>query len=288
MNRASEIIDYLSNPRTPDMLIVAPKAPPVSRSLGEVTVAIPSVFDAQDVSDTLGAFRTRALASSSDSAMGMTGSFSFGIRDVGRFRVNYATQRGSRILSILRIPHAIPAITSLCEDQTMQERAMSLLRKGGPGLLMICGPNAISNALFAYALIDRVNQSFRKVLYVVERALTFLVKHENSIVIQCESNADVKSMEEGVSVASLFEPDIMYVGDVKPADDLPGVVRAVENGILVILSSVMLNPSALFRRYAPQVKSGGAAAGISANAFTVVPASDGKLTVSYRENVAED
>ena len=172
MNRAKEIIDYLSDAKNPNQMILAPMAPPVTRSEGTVVVAISTVFDAQDVNDTLAAFRTRALAASADTAMGMSGSFSFGIRTVGRFRVNYATQRGSRILSIVRIPHEIPTIADLCDDKSAGRQATALLEANRSGLLMLCGPSAISNALFAYAMINSVNQSQRKVLYVMERNLT--------------------------------------------------------------------------------------------------------------------
>jgi len=287
MNRANEILDYLSEPKNPGGLILAPMAPPVSRSEGIVTVAIPSVFDAQDVTDTLAAFRTRALASSADAAMPMSGSFSFGIRNIGRFRVNYATQRGSRVASILRIPHDIPTISTLCEAQAIQDQAMSLLESNGPGLLMICGPSTISNALFAYAMIDAVNKSQRKVLYVMERSLTFLIKHENSIVIQCELNTDVNSMDEGVNVASLFEPDIMYVGDLRPVEPLTGITRAVENGVLVILSSVMLNAQTLCSRYSPQLNLMDELHGFTANAFTVRPNGADRLSATFVENILE-
>lgn len=287
MNRASEIIDYLSEPQNPDILILAPMAPPVSRIDGEISIALSSVFDAQDVNDTLAAFRTRALASSAEAAMGMSGSFSFGIRNVGRFRVNYATQRGSRIMSIVRIPHEIPTIESLCEDDSVHTRAMALLETGGPGLLSICGPSAVNNALFSYALISSINHAHRKVLYVIERTLTFLVKHENSIVIQCELNTDVRSMAEGVNVSSLFEPDIMYVGDVKPADDLDGITRAIENGVLVMLSSVMLNPQALHKRYFPPTAHVGEERSFTASAFTLQPNGTGKLSATFTENISE-
>lgn len=132
MNRANEVIDYLSKSDNPDTLIIAPSAPPVSRTGREIGVAMATVFDSQDVNDTLGAFRTRALAAAGETAMSKAGTFSFGIKEVGRFRVNYATQRGSRIMTIVRIPHSIPKPSDLCTDCRGVEKAVSLMTSGGP------------------------------------------------------------------------------------------------------------------------------------------------------------
>jgi Tfp pilus assembly pilus retraction ATPase PilT len=111
------------------------------------------------------------------------------------------------------------------------------------------------------------------------------MQHENSIIIQCELNADVRTMDEGVHGAALFEPDIMYVGDIKPGDDLPGITRAVENGALAILSSVMLNERALLDRFTPSLVSPDQASPFVRSAFRVQQGVGGKLSVFFIENV---
>jgi len=279
MNRSSDVIEFLANNDNPDQLILAPNAPPVCRSAGAIDVAFGRVYDAQDVNDTLAAFRTRALAASREPELQLSGSFSFGVRDVGRFRVNYATQRGSRVLTVVRIPFKIPALADLATDEADVRRALAVLTADAPGLVSIGGPSSVANATLAYGLLAEMNRTLRSVLFMLERTTTFLLSHENSLSVQCELHTDVPTMEEGIRTAVLFEPDVLYVGDVQGDDLLPDVPRLVANGVNTIVSSVVVDESALIERFAPAA-TGGALGALQCAAFHVRPAEAGKLHVT--------
>ena len=282
MNRTTEIVEYLAKRDGADELILSPNAPPVSRRGGQLRIAINTLFDAQDVNDTLTAFRARGLATS-ETTIGRFGSFSFGIRDVGRFRVNYATQRGSRVMTVVMVPATIPDPPDLCDDADVANQALNMLNADRPGLISVCGPNTVSNAIFVYALLQRVNRDRNKMLCMIEPALTYLMKHENSIAIQCEISTDVGSMAEGVHGAAIFAPDILFVGDVKPQDELPELSRMIENGALAIVSSVTLNGDDIFKRHYPAAPAHTGVADFIAASFTVSPAEGDKFSVAVRD-----
>ncbi len=249
MNRSNEIIDYLTNTKNANELIIAPHAPPVVRENGNLSVAINNIYDAQDIIDTMSAFRNRSLAAVATGDNSKSGSFSFGIRSVGRFRVNYLTQRGSPIITITVIPGTIPSLNEICTDQDVIEKATSIVTSGSPGLIAVCGPNMINNAMFAYSLLKHVNSSRRTIIYTIENILTFLMQHENSIVAQCEINTDIESLASGIHNASLINPDIMYIGNLKPENNIPEITTIIENGTLVFVSSVLLSGKEIIEQY---------------------------------------
>ena len=283
MNRTTEIIDYLSNTDTPNEIVIAPNAPPITHINGEISIALNTVFDTQDINDTSGSFKSKALAAATDKKRDKSGSFSFGIRSVGRFRVNYITQRGSIIMVVIIIPGTIPAIDQLCENTEVAKKATDIISSGRPGLITVCGPNAIKNSTFTYSLLQHINQNKKTIIYALENILTYLMRHENSIIIQCELGTDIESIAAGIHNSSLFHPDIMYIGDIKPSDDLPEITNAIENGTLVILSSVLLDGKEILEKYYPKTIYANSAIDMISGTFTVSSGKDNKLAVTYNK-----
>lgn len=252
MDRSAEIMAYMSSPDAVRMMILAPNAPPVGRGSTEISVPIQVVLDAVDVTDTLRGLRGHASGDRyGDFDFDETGTFSFGLPDVGRIRVNYVTQRGSKVISLHKVPFTVPAASELCDDSDALDALRKLVAGDTAGFLTVYGPNAHTNSVFVYSLLQHANTTARKVIYVLERALTFLMRHDNSIVIQTELNSDVHSIEEGVQNAFLFEPDILYIGDVRRTDEIPSVRHAVKGGVFAILASVGADGEMLLEKLQP-------------------------------------
>ena len=75
---------------------------------------------------------------------------------------------------------------------------MPILDSNTMGLLTISGPRAASNAMLVYTLLKKVNETQRKIIFLLERKLTYLMSHADSIVIQAELADDVPSMSAGI------------------------------------------------------------------------------------------
>lgn len=286
MNRTTEIIEYLSKPDTSNELIVAPNAPPIIRTNGNISVALNKIFDTQDIVDTLDAFKIKALATTSDKEKGKSGSFSFGIRSVGRFRVNYLTQRGSLVMAARIIPSIIPSIDQLCEDPDMANTAISTISSGKPGLIAVCGTNETNNSMLTYSMLQHVNETKKTIIYALEDILTFLMSYDNSIIMQCELNTDIASMADGINNASLFTPDIMYIGNIKPSDNFPEITNIIENGTLVIISSVLLTGQEIIEKYYPKNLHSKSILDMINATFLVTQGEKNKLLINYSNNHA--
>ncbi|MFC1453139.1 hypothetical protein ACFLSJ_07350 [Verrucomicrobiota bacterium] len=271
MKRLKRILEYLMGSEYVGPLIMAPGAPPVCKNEQGVQVALEFVMSAEDIVDSLiylkrlspmadmSSLSTLTDVSSphlrsdpewASEANGLADSeiFSFGILRVGRFRVSSLTQRGSKIVSIARVPFGVPALDTICSDPEAEE-VRDLVTAGKRAVIAVWGPSSISSSVFVYSLLKEVNDSARRVIFILERSLTFLLNHDSSIVIQSELNTDVPSFERGLLNASPFSPDLIYIGDVWPSDEITSLCSMTRAGATTILSSASLTGAQILRKF---------------------------------------
>jgi twitching motility protein PilT len=280
LNYSSEILKFLSSKDTGGALLVAPNAPPVTRTCDGIQVAMNAVLDADDVMDTLAAFVAQAQQGS-PASIPDSGSFSYGIKGVGRVRVSYMTQRGTKVLAVIRIPCRIPDLQEVCDNLSFQDSLLSTI--GRRGIIAVSGPSSVSNSLFVYALLNHLNKSVRKLIFILERHLTFLVSHGECIVIQTELTDHARSFEAGLQGGLILEPDIVYVGDIRAGDEIPSLAHAVRAGVCTIVSSVGLGNGTLSEQCACTAASPGDDPPAPCLLVKVLPAAGGKISVQVSE-----
>jgi twitching motility protein PilT len=279
MNRSAEIIDYLTKHEGLESILMIPSAPPISKTADGIAVALTVVLTAEDVNDTLMALKAQAPHGRQDDT-GSAGTFSFGIRKVGRFRVSHATQRGTKVLSITRIPSSLPALDAVTDDVDTARRLVEFIVSGRGGVLAVYGPNALTNSLLIYALIKEINDAHRKLVYILERSLTFLIQHDNSVVIQRELVSDVPDLDSGVRDGLLFAPDILVIGNIRSTDVLPSVQCVVDAGITAVLCSDSMNGRTLLHRIAPDLSHVEGLRALTTQCVKVTPAPPGRCRLS--------
>jgi len=277
MNRSQEILDYLSAESTPGTVVLAPNAPPVIHAQGQVNVILSIVLSSGDVLDTLLALKAMTTKRELDPAS-RAGTFSFGVRNVGRLRVTYLTQRGSKLVMVSRIPFSIPALDVMCGDPALAERLYKLTQTPGGGLLAVSGSDAVANSALVYSLLDKVNQECRHIIGIVENTLTYLMGHRNSIVVQCEVGPDVATLAEGVEDLLSLTPTVLYVGDIRSPDDLLALACAAQPGRLIVLSSSVMDAASIADRFITQTGLGGNE-GFTKAVVRVTGSHSGKLVV---------
>ena len=285
MRLGLDILNLLSDNKDFSEIIIAPNAPPIDRSMNGCEILMNVVFSVADVQDTL-ATLSRTAFGAAGAQRPAAGSFCLGIRDVGRFRVNHVTQRGSPALRITRVPIEIPSATTVSDDQEAIALLMSIMEARRSGVILVHGPSATANSTLVYALLDGVNRSQRRILYIMERALSFLMMHHDCLAIQSELTTDVDSMDEGIANAFLMQPDIAYIGDLRITDELPSLADLLDASLLSILSSTSENGASLKAR-TREILAGEAATRILAVA-KVHPMPGGKLAVILEPNAGEE
>ncbi|MBT3193503.1 MAG: Flp pilus assembly complex ATPase component TadA [Verrucomicrobia bacterium] len=243
MDYTKRLFEYFAEDETHRQVVIAPHAPPVERSAAGIDVAMKEILDDNDITDTLIGLRTHgesgALTSQpADVPDELADTFCLSIRGTGRFRVCSLTQRGTKAISITRIPFTTPSCSDLNVDEATVEKLLRALHDPQGGIVAVFGPTPDANSKAVYALLKRINDSERSVIVTLERELTQLMRHDNSIVVQRELGTDCTTMDDGIREALYLSPQILFVGDLLVTDRLPSLIRAVETQTSVILSVV--------------------------------------------------
>jgi len=195
------------------------------------------------------------------------------------------TQRGSRVVRIVRVPLDIPALGAICDDSGVAEQLTALVSSFDPGVILVYGPSAAANSMLVYALLNEVNKAQRGIIYIIERALSYLMSHHECIAVQTELISDVKTMEEGIANAFLFDPDVAYIGNLHATDETPSFAVLLDAPVLTIVSSANESVQPLTSRI---VKAGGNEQGRIRAVVNVLPASEDKVRVKLAPTAPVD
>lgn len=244
MNYTKKLFEYFSSDENHRHIIVTPHAPPVERLSHSIAVAMDAIWDETDINDTIVGLKTYGEINSlstqppEDITNSISDTFCMSIKGGGRFRISYFTQRGSKAFSMERIPFKIATGAELGIDDSITKKMQQVMCNQSGGIVAVFGPSAVENSKFVYALLKNINNKERKVILVIERELTHLMRHDNSIVIQRELGSDCETIDDCIREGLDTKPDIIFAGDLMHTDYIPSMVRAVETQTAIILSVV--------------------------------------------------
>jgi twitching motility protein PilT len=243
MDYTKQLFDYFAESEEHMQLVVTPHAPPIERLLHSIEVAMETIWTEEDLSDTLIGLKAysekQALSAQlNNTSLQKSETFCLSIKGIGRFRVSYLTQRGSFAFTMQRIPFSIKQCSDLNIEPKVVERMLNALCNPGGGICAVFGPSADANSKLVYALLKHINKRERKIILILERDLTHLMRHDNSVVIQRELGSDCTTFDDGIREGLDLSPNIIFAGDLLLTDRLPSLVRAAETNSNIILSIV--------------------------------------------------
>jgi twitching motility protein PilT len=240
MNYASKILNYLASQDGFSQVLLVAGAPPVDKRDSQLHIVINAILTPDDIRDTLTTFASHVRRAGGPE-IGRQGVFSFGMPNLGRFRVHHLTQRGSDLVAIQKMPFGVPDLEALLRDPGCIERLDALTAPGQGGIVLVTGPSVVGNVQLIYALLKRINERDNRVIYMLEQNLSFLLAHRNSVVIQIEIGTDIAGLEEGIRSGLFLAPDLMFVRDCRTRGETVGIMSAAESGSLVFASAVAFN-----------------------------------------------
>jgi len=154
--------------------------------------------------------------------------FSFGVKDVGRFRANVFFQRGSVAGVFRRLPSKIMNV----EDLGLSKKVLELCHKS-MGLVLVTGPTGSGKTTTLAALINYINLNFPHHIITIEDPIEYVFQHKKSIVNQREIGEDVNSFADALRAALREDPDVVLVGEMRDLETIEIALRAAETGHLV-------------------------------------------------------
>jgi twitching motility protein PilT len=155
--------------------------------------------------------------------------FSFGIRDLCRFRANVFTQRGSVGAVFRIIPFEIKGFESLNLSPVVEK-----LCDKPRGLILVTGPTGSGKSTTLAAMIDKINRQRHEHILTIEDPIEFLHSHKSCIVNQREVSSDTHSFSDALRVALREDPDVVLIGEMRDLETVEAALRIAETGHLTL------------------------------------------------------
>jgi twitching motility protein PilT len=155
--------------------------------------------------------------------------FSFGIKDLCRFRANVFTQRGAVSAVFRAIPFEIKSFEALGLPGVVEG-----LCDKPRGLILVTGPTGSGKSTTLAAMIDKINRERYEHILTIEDPIEFLHSHKNCIVNQREVNNDTHSFSDALRVALREDPDVVLIGEMRDLETVEAALRIAETGHLTM------------------------------------------------------
>lgn len=154
---------------------------------------------------------------------------SFGVPQVGNFRVNIFRQRGTVGMVIRFILGNIPALETLGVPSVLNELIMEKR-----GLILIVGSTGSGKSTTIAAMLDHRNANRSGHILTVEDPIEFLFKHKKSIVNQREVGMDTVDWQAALKNAMRQAPDCILIGEIRDKETMQAAIAYAQTGHLCL------------------------------------------------------
>ncbi len=153
---------------------------------------------------------------------------SFGIKSIGRIRMNVFRQRGSVGAALRSIPTKIMSFDELGLPPVIYE-TMKLPK----GLVLLTGPTGSGKTTTLASMIHYLNEKRHQHIVTIEDPIEYVHPHGNCIVNQREVGSDTSSFGVALKYVLRQDPDIILVGEMRDLETISAALTIAETGHLV-------------------------------------------------------
>jgi len=141
--------------------------------------------------------------------------FSFGIRNIARFRCNVFNQRGAVAAVYRVIPEQIKGFQDLGLPQVL-----ATLAERPRGLVLVTGPTGSGKSTTLAAMIDKINAERHEHILTIEDPIEFVHQHKSCLVNQREVHQDTMGFSNALRAALREDPDIVLIGELRDLETI--------------------------------------------------------------------
>jgi twitching motility protein PilT len=153
--------------------------------------------------------------------------FSFGIKDLGRFRGNVFMQKGAVAAAFRRF---LPIMWSFSQLGIPQRLAkLCYLPRG---LVLMTGPTGCGKSTSLACLIDHINKERGVHIVTIEDPIEYFFTPKKSIINQRELFVDTLSYPNALRSVLREDPDVVLVGEMRDLETVEATLRVAETGHL--------------------------------------------------------
>ncbi len=154
---------------------------------------------------------------------------SFGVPQVGNFRVNIFRQRSSVGIVVRFILGNIPALETLNLPPVLSELIMEKR-----GLILLVGSTGSGKSTTIASMLDYRNTNRTGHILTIEDPIEFLFKHKKSIVNQRELGMDTRDWSSALKNAMRQAPDCILIGEIRDRETMQAALAYAQTGHLCL------------------------------------------------------
>jgi twitching motility protein PilU len=154
---------------------------------------------------------------------------SFGVPNVGNFRINIFRQRASISIVVRYILGNIPGLDTLMLPPVLAELIMEKR-----GLILIVGSTGSGKSTTIASMLDHRNANRSGHILTIEDPIEFLFKHKKSIVNQRELGMDTLGWEPALRNAMRQAPDCILIGEIRDRETMQAAIAYAQTGHLCL------------------------------------------------------
>ncbi|HEY4508047.1 MAG TPA: PilT/PilU family type 4a pilus ATPase [Candidatus Paceibacterota bacterium] len=154
--------------------------------------------------------------------------FSYGFKDVVRFRGNAYVERGNIGIALRLIPRKIPTLQELNLPAGLEQ-----FTQKQQGFFLVVGPMGHGKTTTLASLIELINANRSEHIMTIEDPIEYMYEEKLSIIDQREVRVDTSDFK--TALVSLFreDVDVALVGEMREHETISSVVTAAETGHLI-------------------------------------------------------
>ncbi len=153
---------------------------------------------------------------------------SFGIKGVGRIRMNVFKQRGSVAAALRLIPTRMWPLNEL----NLPDSVMDIVNIP-KGLVLVTGETGSGKSTTLASMINHINQTRSGHIITVEDPIEYIHTHKKCIINQREIGSDTHSFAQALKYVLRQDPDIILIGEMRDLETIAAATTIAETGHLV-------------------------------------------------------
>ncbi|NLB34861.1 MAG: PilT/PilU family type 4a pilus ATPase [Elusimicrobia bacterium] len=156
--------------------------------------------------------------------------FSFGARDLGRYRINVYSQRNSIATAIRAVSDVIPTM----EELGLDSEVVKSLCARAKGMILVAGATGSGKSTTLAAMVDYINKTRKCHILTIEDPIEYIHKNINSLIHQRELSIDTMSFSDATKYALREDPDVILIGELRDLDTINAAMVLAETGQRVL------------------------------------------------------
>jgi len=153
--------------------------------------------------------------------------FSFGLKDLGRFRANVFMQKGAVAAAIRRF---LPTMWSF-QKLGIPARVAQFCNLPR-GLILVTGPTGCGKSTSLACMIDHINNERAVHIVTIEDPIEYYFSPKKALINQRELYADTLSYANALRSVLREDPDVVFVGEMRDQETVEATMRVAETGHL--------------------------------------------------------